>query len=166
MTCFVYQPRSGFRAGHGGPPSRAAHLECEAAEWPWTPKLLVSGHQLGAAGSGLGLGEAEGGNKETTGSSAFISPGYSQLQVSNLISAASCFLRCLAVPRHPLTCHQPREKGRVGGRMGVGAPPVWVPHLHPRRHTRHSPAPAGPAAVHLGCSLQGRWARPAAGRGG
>lgn len=116
---------------------------------------------LAAAGSGLGLGEAEGGNKETTGSSAFISPWYSQLQVSNLISAASCFLRCLAVPRHPLTCHQPREKGRVGGRMGVGAPPVWVPRLRPRGHTR----PAGPPAVHLGCLLRGRWAQPAGGWG-
>lgn len=41
--------------------------------------------------------------------------------------------------------------------MGVGAPPVWVPRLRPRGHTR----PAGPPAVHLGCSLRGRWAQPA-----
>lgn len=97
-------------------------VESQARSGPGPPKRLVSGDQLGL---GLqlgapGAGEAEGGNKVTTGSSAFISPGYSQLQVSNLISAASCFLRCMAVPRHPLTCHQPREKGRVGGRMGVG----------------------------------------------
>lgn len=104
---------------------------------------------LAAAGSGLGLGEAEGGNKETTGSSAFISPGYSQLQVSNLISAASCFLRCLAVPRHPLTCHQPREKGQVGGRMGVGlrlsgslahAHAAHPPHTRSARATGRAPA--------------------------
>lgn len=58
---------------------RAAHtVEFQAAEWSWTLKLLVSGHRLGPwlqLGAGPGLGKAEGGNKETTGSSAFISAG-------------------------------------------------------------------------------------------
>lgn len=53
-------------------------VDLQAVEWSWTPKPLVSGDQLGLwlqLGAGPGLGEAEGGNKETTGSSAFISPG-------------------------------------------------------------------------------------------
>lgn len=53
-------------------------VDLQAVEWSWTPKPLVSGDQLGLwlqLGAEPGLGEAEGGNKETTGSSAFISPG-------------------------------------------------------------------------------------------
>lgn len=48
---------------------------CRVVPNPEATGFWQSVRVLIAAGSGLGLGEAEGGNKETTGSSAFISPG-------------------------------------------------------------------------------------------
>lgn len=130
---------------------------------PGPPKPLASGDQLGRwlQLGAPGAREAEGSNKVTTGSSAFISPGCSQLQVSNLISAASCFLRCMAVPRHPLTCHQPREGGRVGRGWAWGSACLGPsPTLRGR-----TGAAAGLAHLAAPCREQGS-ARPRNGRGG